>query len=164
MTTPQTFSLRGLIREVLANVDSEDLDVITKEVLRRIPADATGDALADALPPFIHVIIRNAGWHAQKTALREQRSQKVSGIRDMWQRHLDEVRYTIRDGSLRRLGDLTRDDVLFLAGELARQAAEKKTRAMGMKAVAAAMSEHDVKVVRDLPDDYLREMFGGKAA
>lgn len=158
------FSLKALAREVINEDESEDLAQMVKELRRRIPADATDSALEQALTPFVHEMVRAPNRHGGIGNSRPRPSAKVTAIREAWQRKLDEIRYTVADGSIRRLGDMTRDDVIFAAGQLEDMARRNKLRAMSMRSIAEAMTQHDASRVRDLPDGYLGEMFTGAAA
>ncbi len=155
------FSLAELARTVLAESDSEDREQILKEIAGRVPAKLTGEAFRQALPAFVHQV-QLSRWPAPGRP-GGGRSAKVSAIRETWRKHL-EGRYTVEDGSLRKLGDLRHGDLIFLADGLEAQAATLQARASGMKALAEALAGHEVQCVRDLPAAFLAEFFGGKAA
>lgn len=153
------FDLKTLAREVIDQDTSEDLAQIIKEVRRRIPARAAGEALDQALAPFVHDMIRKP-WRPAPPAP----SAKVTAIREAWRRKLDEIRYTVDGDSIRRLGDMSRDDVIFVAEGLEAQARQNQARAAWMRSWAEAMAEHGAARVRDLPDDIQSGMFGRTAA
>ena len=152
--------LKTLAREVIDQDTSEDLAQMTKELRRRIPADAIGEALDQALVPFVHAMIR------QPTSGRQQPrpSAKVTGIREAWRRQLDKIRYTVEDGSIRRIGDMSHDDLIFVAEGLEALAAQHQARATQIRELAGAMAEQHAGSVRDLPDDMLRPLFERPAA
>lgn len=152
------FSLLAIIDEVLEADDaSEDLDVIAKEVLRQIPENCLYRAVEIMLPSAIHDRLSGKKLSAKGDSGRP--SSKVTGIRDSWAKYLEQVRYAVADGSMRKFGDLTREDVIFIAGDLDRRSKEIRVRATAMKAIAAEMSERNAEHVRDLPVEYLRSMF-----
>jgi hypothetical protein len=153
------FNLKALAREVIDEDTSEDLAQIIKEVRRRIPRDVTGEALDQALAPFVHDMIRKP-WRPAPPAP----SAKVTAIREAWRRKLDEIRYTVDGDSVRRLGDMSHDDVIFVAEGLEVQARQNQARAAWMRSWATAMAEHGAARVRDLPDDVQSGMFTGIAA
>jgi hypothetical protein len=153
------FNLKALAREVIDEDTSEDLAQIIKEVRRRIPRDVTGEALDQALAPFVHDMIRKP-WRPAPPAP----SAKVTAIREAWRRKLDEIRYTVDGDSVRRLGDMSQADVIFVAEGLETQARQNQARAAWMRSWAAAMTEHGAARIRDLPDDVQRGMFGRTAA
>lgn len=158
------FDLRAVARAVIAEDTSEDLGQMIKELRRRIPADAVETALSQALMPFVHDMMRGPSSALGRSRSPQPRSAKVSAIRDAWKRHLDSIRYTVQDGSVRRIGDMDRADVVFVAEQLEAIAKQNKLKSMSMRALAAAMSENDAARVRDLPDDFLRQMFERSAA
>jgi hypothetical protein len=153
------FDLKALAREVIDQDTSENLGQIIKEVRRRIPARAAGEALDQALAPFVHDMIRRPWRPAPPSP-----SAKVTAIREAWRRKLEEIRYTVDDDSIRRLGDMTHADVIFVAEGLEVQARQNQARAAWMRSWAQAMTEHGAARVRDLPDDVQSSMFTGVAA
>jgi hypothetical protein len=61
------------------------------------------------------------------------------------------------------LGECTYEDLQFIAGRLDRQAEMHRSKAAGMRSLAAAMTEHDVATVRDLPAELLMNSLGAAA-
>lgn len=156
------FSLTALARTVLAESGSEDRGQILKEIEQQIPNKLLGEAFRQALPAFVHQVAPR--WPAaQPTGNGAGRSAKVTAIRETWRRHL-EGRYTVEDGSLRKLGDFCQGDLIFMAGALEAQAATMAARAAAMTSLAEALAEHDAERVRDLPADFLAAFFTGAAA
>jgi hypothetical protein len=159
------FELRVLARQVIDEDSSEDFGQILKELRRRIPDDLVGEALDQALVPFMHDMIRKPGLRrppAETPAPGDKgraRSPKLAGIREAWRRSLDAIRYTVADGSVRRIGDMSRDDVIFVASQLEELAAQNEAKAALMRRLAAAMDDGSAARVRDLPDETLREWF-----
>lgn len=162
------FSLSALTSQVLSESDSEDREQILKEIASRVPAKLLGEAFRQALPAFVHQArVRwtlplpqpepSAGSRAKGT------SAKVSAIRDAWQKQL-EGRYTVEDGSLRRLGDFCHADLAFKASELEDKAQRNHARAAAMLRLADALAEHEAERVRDLPLTVLRGFFTEQAA
>jgi hypothetical protein len=166
--TAGEFSLRALTAAVLAELDSEDREQIVKEVERRIPAELAGEALRQALPAFVHQAAPRWTLPAplpvpDGKGPRAGRSAKVTAIRDAWRKHL-EGRYTVEDGSLRRLGDFSHADLMFVARGLEEKAQRNHQRAAAMQALAGALAEHKVRHVRDLPAAVLAGYFSQAAA
>jgi hypothetical protein len=157
---PPEFSLAALARTVLAEAASEDREQLLKEIEQQVPAGLLAEAFRQALPAFVHQV-QLSRWPAP--ARPGRRSAKVTAIRETWRRHL-EGRYTVEDGSLRKLGDFRRDDLIFTAGRLDLQAQTAAARAAAMKKLAAEMKKQKAERVRDLPDDFLAEFFGQAAA
>ena len=162
MTTE--FDLKTLARQVIDEDTSEDLAQMTKELRRRIPEDALHEALSQALVPFVHDMIRKPWRPAARGSKPPRASAKVTGIREAWRRKLDEIRYTVADDSIRRLGDMSHADLIFVAEGLETLAAQQQARASSIRTIAAAMAERDAARVRDLPDDCLRPLFERPAA
>ncbi len=163
MTGDGGFSLRAVTLAVLAGSVSEDRDQIIKEIEHRIPRKDVAEALRQALPAFVHSAGSNR-WSLPVPAPEGRgrasgRSAKVAAIREAWRRHL-EGRYTVEDGSLRRLGDFGCDDLLFVASGLEVKARTNFARASSMKALAGKLAEHKAERVRDLPADVLAGFFG----
>jgi hypothetical protein len=159
--TPPEFSLAALARAVLAESGSEDREQLLKEIERQIPAAQLAEAFRQALPAFVHQV-QLSRWPSRARP-GGGRSAKVTAIRETWRRHLD-GRYTVEDGSLRKLGDFGRGDLIFMAGRLETQARSVRARAVAMESLAAALDEHGAERVRDLPDAFLAEFFGQAAA
>jgi hypothetical protein len=159
------FSLRALTAAVLAELDTEDREQIIKEVERRIPAKLTGEALRQALPAFVHqaaprwtIPVQQRLREGEGKSRASGRSPKVAAIREAWAKHL-EGRYTVEDGSLRRLGDFGYADLMFVAQGLEEKAQRNHQRAAAMHALADALAKHKVRRVRDLPDAVLAGHF-----
>lgn len=158
------FSLRKVILSVLEESDSEDREQITKEVERRIPRKALGEALHQALPAYVRTIggatvrlnspMPKPGSNDAGRA--SGRSSKVEAIREAWAKHL-EGRYTVQDGSWRRLADFTHADLIYKARELEAQARSRTARAAVMLALADRLEKAGAARVSELPADILRE-------
>lgn len=157
------FSLIAVVRGVLDADASEDLSVIIKEVRAAIPADCTDAALDQALLPLVHDVITKQRTRQPAAPSGSGRSSKVQRIRDYWRRQLDDIRYTVADGSVRRIGDMSRDDLLFIAGRLDELADYNRKRADSVRRIADALAEHDAATVRDLPEKFLETAFGRPA-
>ena len=157
------FDLKTLARQVIDEDTSEDLAQMTKELRRRIPEDALNEALSQALVPFVHDMIRKP-WRPASRSSKPRPSAKVTAIREAWRRQLDQIRYTVGDGSIRRIGDMSHGDLIFVAESLEALAAQQEARASSLRTLAAAMAERDADSVRDLPDDCLRPLFERPAA
>jgi hypothetical protein len=166
MNATDEFSLRQVILSVLEETDSEDRDQIIKEVERRIPRKSLGDALHQALPAYVRMMggstvrlgspLPKPGSDDGKDNRASGRSSKVEAIREAWSRHL-EGRYTVADGSWRRLADFTHADLVYKARELEAQARSRTARAAVMTALAERLERTGAARVGELPADVLRE-------
>lgn len=172
------FSLRAVTLAVLAESDSEDREQIVKEIASRIARKDQAEALRQALPMFVHITGNSIRWSGTGQGAgtgsgpgggrASGRSAKVTAIRESWRKHLD-GRYTVEDGSWRRLGDFTHADLVYKAAELERQAKDRAERAALLTSLAGRLEASGAEFVRDLDDDTLRGFFaaipeGGEAA
>lgn len=162
---PAEFNLRDLCREVVRTSVDVTYEALAGEVLRRIPANRRGEALAIALRPFLRQVVsemRTPGPVAAPPPPASVVSHNVTSIRDGWQRRLLEV-YSTAEGN-KRLRDMTHGDLVFMAEELRKQAALKHAKAKGWMVLADALQEHGVERVGDLPAEALMQSLGAVAA
>jgi hypothetical protein len=163
-----SFNLRSLVREVAANSTLRNYDDLTAEVAKRIAEDQIAEALRQALRSFVRQVVvedrphRTAEASAISPPVTSSRSSKVAGIRDGWQRHL-RARYSVGGGQLERLGDCTRDQLIFIASHLDAKAEMNASKARGMRSLAAALTEQGVERVKDLPAELLMNSLGAAA-
>lgn len=171
--TSHQLDLRALIHEVAAE-SGPDLEVVTKEVRRRIPDNAVEDALDQALPTLVYKVARTGGVPSQEVpepqeinargaARKPVRSSKVAALRSYpWERHLREW-VSVGKDEFKFFGDCTADDLSY-AAEVRFQLAEAN-RAHGERMMTARelLVEHGVSTVRELPPDTLGEFFGSAA-
>ena len=167
------FNLRALVRDVARHSTIRNPDDLAEEVARRIPAEFWPDALKMALKPLVREVISEARPHgtfktgyarpSQSAAITtpSRGSVKVAAIRDGWQESL-RARYATADGH-KFLGECTYDDLMYIAGELDRQAEARASKARGLRSLAYALTEHDAATVRDLPAETLMVALGAAA-
>lgn len=164
MSTPT--ALRQIIRDTLASAEDVSVDAIAQAVMAQASTDPL-PALAEALPALVREVIvasRQPGRvHPPASAGVKQLpgSWKVAAIRDGWQKRLAEV-YATESGN-RRVGDMTYDDLLFLADLNERQAKQKLSKAKGWRDLADLLHEQGVERVRDLDAQTLMTTFGSAA-
>jgi hypothetical protein len=161
------FSLRKLASEVWDETGGTDYHVLAKELARRITATNREAALNEALVEYArHFVVglRPTARRRRGTAAGQAnsgRSSKVALIRRTWPQL--RATYLTKDGQ-KALGDCTRVDVIFIAEHLERKARENQSKAGWMRELSAALGQHKVQRVRDLPDAVLAEFLGGAAA
>lgn len=153
----ETFDLRGLVREVLANEQCDSPREYAERVLDRIPEAFYRAALGVTLTEYVRHVnraatetpqiqraaeaLRNPGGHASK---------KVAGIAHMWSQLLARKIPSATGGYL-PLADASAEQVKFYAGMLNVQAARTKAAADAYLELADLMRAHRVSRVRDLP-------------
>ncbi len=172
-STVSDFNLRALVRDVAQRSTIRDPDQLAEAILREIPEANFLDALKAAIKPLVREVISGARPHGtfttgygspqQQPAISAPRggSMKVTAIRDGWQEHLH-ARYSVSEG-YKFLGECTYEDLQFIAGRLDRQAEMHASKARGMRSLAALLTEHDAKTVRDLPAATLMLTLGAAA-
>jgi hypothetical protein len=162
------FDLRALVRQVVDADSTGDRSAMTAEVRKRIPAGSTEAALSQALAAVVREEISH-GWRrplhvparpasARRAKQQQQPSRKVAVIRTTWRTRLDTVMYTIADGSTRRLGDMTVEDLKFVAAGLREQADALNRRARLLDKLIDAMNSRGAATVRDLDDADLQPL------
>lgn len=169
------FNLRALVREVAATSTMNDPGDIAEEVAKRIARKDTAEALRQALRVFVRQVISEQRPHSigapsspvtspkfRSAGPAANRSAKVAAIRDGWQKHL-RARYHVGDGQWSQLGDCGREQLDYIATFLDNQAAQKQAKARSIRRLAEAVTEHEVKRVRDLPAELLMTAFGEAA-
>jgi hypothetical protein len=169
------FNLRSVIRRVASTSTIRDPAVLAEEIMRHIPQEEWVNALRAALKPLVRDVISGERPHGTFTtgygnrqrsgaigpAVPSAGSSKVAAIRDGWQQHL-RARYSVGE-EWKFLGDCTYEDLQFIAGRLDHQAETRRSKAAGMRSLAAALTEHDAETVRDLPPELLMISLGAAA-
>lgn len=162
-------NLRSLVTQVLKSSVLADPEDIAAEVMRRIQPGSERDALAQALPTFVRTTISS-----QRSSLGSTPTPPIPGqgvafhqrgvsVREGWQRALRDREMDPHDGWI-FLGDATVENLERMAARRDQQAAANHTKARRLRALAAALVEHDVERVKDLPADALMPLLGAKAA
>ena len=159
------FNLRDLIRQVCeASVDL-NVQKIAVEVDQRIRPEDREAALQQSLPTMVYEVAHKMRGNTriqhspaggdELQQKRAARSPKVAAIREHWRRALLELHSVDRAGGMKRLADLTRDDLMFnveAREEVARKNAEK---ALQFRFLLDLVTRHDVATVGDLPESVL---------
>ena len=160
------FSLRKLATEIWSEMGGCEYHVLAKELARRIrPADREV-ALSEALVQWSYLFNATVG-HASPPATGQGeggagqqnsgRSRKVAAIRADWQRRM--TRHISTADGQKALADCTAEDLVFNAEVLESLATANQRKAAWERRLAAAVEEHGVKKVRELPDEALAEFF-----
>lgn len=160
------FKLRHLVRDVLRTSTLADPGDIAEEVLRRIPTRQVRVALAQALRLYVRQVnseerISHRGEPATE-AQAPNRSAKVSGIRDGWQKRLRD-RVHVGKGEWKFLAACTYDDLLAAAAERRELAERNQAWARQYDTWARLLTEHDVKTFGDLPTEAQMSALGRAA-
>lgn len=167
------FDLRALIHEVAAEFPA-DLEAVAKEVRRRIPLEATEDALDQALPSIVYRVARTGTGPIQRSsdsqmandragAAKPSRSSKVAALRAYpWERELRQW-VSVGADQFKFFGDCTVDDLTYAAETRFRLADATRARGEHMMTAREMLARHGVERVRDLPSDALSELFGRAA-
>lgn len=160
------FDLRAVAREVISDDTSESFAVMLKELRRRIPKDAVDAALNQTLPVYLHAMLRSPVTIPEpdsKPPARQPRpSPKVQTVREEWRRRLDQ-HYRIEDGHQRRIGDMTADNLTYVAGHLFELADQNRNRGDWFLTLRSAVVKAGVKRVRDLPAAKLKPLLDAAA-
>lgn len=153
------FSLRHLVRDVLATSTSTDLGDLAAEVLRRIPVRCNRTALEQALRQYVRQVSAEGRSGSPEPAEKQDfvPSSKVIGVREGWRKHLRDRIHV--GGSIYKFhGKLTREDVQFAAAERRTLARQNDAAAERFEKEDAAMAEHGAATLDQLPDDVLQEL------
>lgn len=171
MTSPIP-SLRQLIRDVFTQTGAVEYQELAEAVLGELDPGQYADALRVALPAYCRAVIggqRRAavppldGSPPPELPVRQPVSRKVAAIREWHRSRLDQAQYETAAGQ-KLLGDLTYEDLRFVAEKIRVKARQHFARASSLDRLAEALSKHGVATVRDLPDAALRGLVEEAAA
>lgn len=160
----QPFILRHVVRDVLTDTDLADPGDLADVVLERIPSEHVHDALSQTLRIYVRQVIsevRNSGPAVNVAPIRPNLSWKVAGIRDGWQRQLDN-RVHIGDG-WKLLRNCSYDDLLAAAAERRDLADRNMARARQYDAWACLLSDNGAETFGDLPAEVQMQALGSAA-
>lgn len=177
------FDLRSLVREVADTSMIADPATLAKEVARRVRNADLRVALEQALPTVVqHVLSRrtplivpggqveveahmgNAAGASSSGASAPIRSRKVSGIREMWRRALNErLNVGPEPTAWKFLRDCDAADLAYAATLREQHARRNAERAAQLRKLAALLETHGVKTVGQLPDADLGDTLGAAA-
>lgn len=150
------------IRDLVADAEQDELTVkcLADAALARV--DDPRAALVEAMPVLVRVVLKERApgpvKPPQSTNVLPVRSHKVASVREAWRRRLEEAYSIGHDGATwKRLGDMTADDLDWLAGASERLANAHHARAKGWRDLAALVQAEGVACVRDLPEAVLTE-------
>lgn len=165
MTSGDGFDLRALVRDVLDQADDLDLDKLVNEVDQRIAVGDRDTALRQALSEIVRDVVRGSRNHLSivtSTGARERArpvadrpSRKVAGIRDYWRKALMAEYSVGTPGTLKRLADLTRADLMFNIESREKIARASAAKALELRALLDLVVRHDVVTVGELPESVL---------
>jgi hypothetical protein len=146
-------NVRALARTVITTSPAADPAVLAAELLDRIPAGSERLVLEQCLRDVVRQVIHDSRPSMLvPDASTPNKSWKVQGVRDAWQRALRDLYHVGPDASdWKRLADCTRDDLLFAAAERREHAARTLAKAEQLDRLAALVAEHGVERVADLP-------------
>ena len=150
------------IRDLVAGAEPDELTVMRLSDAALARVDDPRAALSEAMPLLVRAVLKERATGPvnppQSTSVLPVRSHKVASVRDAWRRRLEETYSLGHDGSSwKRLGDMTPDDLDWLAGASERLANAHHARAKGWRDLAALIQAEGVACVRDLPEDVLAE-------
>lgn len=162
--TDNEFSLRHLVRDVLAESSEADPGAIAALVLARITKPNTRDALDQALRLFVRQVISETRIKSAPNPAPSpiNRSVKVAAIRDHWQRRLRD-RVHVGATSWKFLADCNYEDLCAAAAERSQLAERNASWARQYREWAALLTDHDAATMRDLPNVVLADALGRAA-
>ena len=160
------FNLRQTVRDMLTESDVADPGRIAEMVMVRIAPDDHATALSQALRLFVRQVISETRTGNAPTnvtpILSRGRSWKATGIRDGWQRRLND-RIHVGDSDWKLLGDCTYDDLIAAASERQQLADRNAAWARTYRAFAAALRDTGAATFRELPAEQQMHLLGGAA-
>ena len=157
------FTLRHVVRDVLAETTEADPGKLAGLVLARIPKKDYHAALSQALRLFVRQIISETRTgHNAPAPTPIQGSRKVAAIREGWQRRLND-RIHVGDSAWKVLRDCTYDDLLHAAQERRSLAERNAAWARQYDAWARLLTEHDVETFGDLAAEVQMQALGRAA-
>lgn len=154
-----TFDLHDLFREVHDTTDLTDYRQMAKELRSRIPDEHAEEAFLEALTCYCREYTTKQRPRNPSPSRASGRSPKRDAIRHWWEQ-LCKSRYDTADG-LKQLGTCSAEDLIFMAEQLERKAAENMAVAQRWRSLAAEMAERGAARLDELPPDVVRERFGG---
>jgi hypothetical protein len=171
------FSLRTLVRDVLATSNEDHPALLAVEVFAKIPARDRAEALKQALREYVAVEITRArvtpgghsllDHHARSAAEGDAPAQNIRRSRAALSR--EGWRAALRDrihaaaGTWRRLADCGENELLFAADELDTMAARNAAKAETYRTLAKYVAEEGVTSVAELPDTLLAEVLSSNS-
>jgi hypothetical protein len=180
------FDLRALVKDICDSSALTNDDELTKEVLSQIaPADEHA-ALEQSLPAFMQRFLSRdhrplaapQSTPASQGGTDDQpgsagggpqpfRSPKVEGVRSWyqeWKSQCDGARVNVGRNERKFFGDCTLEDLAYISQHRRKLAAANLDAADYVDRVAELMQKHGVKLARQLPEDAVRQLAGGKLA
>lgn len=159
-------NLRGRIRAILTDTGEADPGVVADKVIAELTSRELRPALGETMRSFVRDVMRHdreaiAPAAVASEATPGQGRSRARAVAEAWRAHLRD-RVFVGD-TWRLLGDCSAEDVQFLVDDRRRKAAELHVTADRYDALRAAMVEHDVARVADLPDAVLRDTLGDAA-
>lgn len=161
------FNLRELTKTILESSTSADPNVVAQELLERINRKDYREALRQSLGQYVRVVSDNLRGPTPAVSLSGlggggggPRSWKSgAAVKADWQRKLD-ARVRAEHGWL-RVREMSAVDVKFVGDHRDKLASENAAAARFWRTVGAALDEHGVETVGELPAEVLMRLFGG---
>ncbi len=156
----ESFNLRDVVRDVCTSSRETSTDALADLVLRRIGPAAYREALSECLPEYVRHFLTQQRFTPEREdedhgpAPQPGRSWKVEGLRD-----LCEQRIPLGDGTMKFLGDCTRDDLAKVIEIRREQARRCEAKADFYEGLRRALARHRVEKVRELPEDVRARLF-----
>lgn len=171
--TTDMFNLQALIRDLCNTSSIADPRELAKEVNQRIPAVDRDTALEQALPVVVQTVLgqmrmttatHSTSLDTVPTPVSSPGSWKVRGIRETWQRMLQDRIYVGPDkGGWKLLRECTAVDLAFAAAVREEQARRNTASAARYRALSELLTAHGVSMVGELPETVLAESLSGAA-
>jgi hypothetical protein len=159
-TPVRAIDLVGRIRQILADTDLSDPEVITEQLIADLPYDMLREVLRSVLPSYVRQRIAaervfTTPAAAQKVLIR---SSKVTGITEWWRAALEDR--VLTGVGRKRLADCTSDDLEHIATELRSKARRFAEKAERYERLRAKVVEEGCAVVGGLSVSTLRDLLG----
>lgn len=147
------YSLPDAVREVLDTTSLADPDDVAAKVAENVPSNKLRTVVRVLLPAYVreHMRAQRASNPVISDAhrTRSARSSKVAAIRAEHERCLRDRVFT--DAGWKLLGECTYENLVYAANARREDAERNMARAAQYDALAAALQEHGVATVGELP-------------
>jgi len=157
MSRPE-FSLRVRVREVIESSSQADPKQVTAEVLATITKAELAQALAQALPDFVRIIVGEQRQRVLPSSgpAKSWKTEAAKNYADKLLRQRIDISGTGVDWKF--LGDCDDSDLLSLAAIRRGQAAELEATAVWYERIAGLLAESGAETVAELPAAALTEL------
>lgn len=157
------FDIRAAIRNVVEESNLSDPGDIAAKVIDQIPGRDLRAVLTVVLREYVRTQLHSfERWRApDPEPVKANRSAKVAAVR-AWARMLRKP-VAVEDNIWKQFGDCGVEDLLFLAEDRRRNAAESIAAAERFEKYVAAVEESGVDTVAELPDAVIASIEDGDA-